>query len=406
VDTEGFVGRDAELDALAAALIEGETPTEGRILGIHGPPGVGKSGLAVHFARQHRERFPDGIIGIDLRAIDDPFDAVARLAATLGEPLQEDEQTLPPHQIAQQRLAHRRCLVLLDNLEHGAALKQLRPGGRAALLITCRDQDILAQFAVPAEHRVALHRLPRPDAVRYLRTSLGADAQTDDQLDRLADALRDLPLALRIGARRLLEDPIQRGRIERFLTRLDQPTGLGELRIDGEADLDLLPLFMLGIEPLSEEQQRAFACLAVCAAAGFGTRAAAAAADLDDPLPLLARLARLSLLEVDQAAGRFRFHALVDDFARLLAHRWQLTAAARHRHARAMADLMREHADADGDQLAALIADQDDIRHGLDQYAEFGHIDLPLLQALTRLVEQTPLGAWHSALPGYEAPAS
>ncbi len=398
VDTEGFVGRDAELDTLREALIDGEPPAEGRIIGVYGPPGVGKSGLTVRFARQHRERFPDGVVGIDLRAIDDPLDAVARLAVAFGEPLQDDEQTQPAHQIAQQRLAHRRCLVLLDNLEHGAALKQLRPGGRAALLITCRNQDILAQFAVPAKHRLALHRLPRPDAINYLRSTLGADAQTDDQLDRLADALRDLPLALRIGARRLLEDPIQRGRIDRFLSRLDKPTGLGELRIDGEADLDLLPLFMLSIEPLSDHQQHAFACLSVCAAAGFDTRAAAAAADLDDPLPLLARLARLSLLEVDQATGRFRFHALVDDFARLLAHRLQVTAAARERHARAMADLLREHADAEGEQLAALITDQDDIRHGLDQYATFGRIDLPLLQALTRLVEQTPLGAWHSTL--------
>jgi tetratricopeptide (TPR) repeat protein len=398
VDTEGFVGREGELQRLAAALIHADGAGQGRLAGVHGPPGVGKSGLAVYFARTHLAHFPDGVVGVDLRGVDDPIDALARLVLAFGEALGADEQAQPAHQIAQQRLGHRRCLVLLDNLEHAAALKALRPGGRAAVLITCRNHDVLAQFAVPAAHRVPLHRLPRPAAVDYLRRATGDGVHADAQLDALAAALHDLPLALRIGVRRLLEDPLHAGRIERFLARLAAPTGLGELHIDGEADLALLPLFALSLEPLAEHEQRAFACLGACAGGGFGSRAAAAATGLQDPGPLLGRLARLSLLEVDQASARFRFHALVDAFARWLAGRWQLAEAAHLRHAEAMAALLREQADAAGADLAALVADQDDIRHGLEHYADTGRIDLGLLQGLTRLVEQTALGAWHSRL--------
>ncbi|HEY9419977.1 MAG TPA: tetratricopeptide repeat protein, partial [Thermoanaerobaculia bacterium] len=398
VNTEGFVGRRTELERLTKSLIDGDTLVGGRIAGLYGPPGVGKSGLAVYFASLNRDRFPGGVIGVDLRGVDDPIDALARLAIALDEPLTSDEQGCPPHQIAQSRLAHLRCLILLDNLEHGSALKQIRPGGRAAVLITCRDQDVLAKFAVPAEHRLPVERLPRAEAVTYLQSALGSAIHNTDELDTLAEALRDLPLALRIGARRVMEDPIVSGRIERFVARLRSPTRIGELSVPGEADLDLVPLFDLSIESLSDGERRAFACLSVCTPKGFGTRAAAAAMDLPDPMPLVSRLARLSLLEVDQSTTRFRFHALVDDYTWHLADHWGLAPAARARHAQAMADLLRDNANAQGADLVELLADQEDIRHGLEHFADTGHIDLQLLQGLTCLVEQTALGDWHSSL--------
>ncbi len=261
--------------------------------------------MAVHFAHLNRYRFPDGVIGVDLRGVNDPIDALASLAVALGEPLTSEEQGWPPHQIAQTRLAHLQCLILFDNLEHGGTLKQIRPGGRSAI---------------------------------------------------------------------------------------------GELRVPGEADLDLVRLFDLSLESLSEAERHAFACLSVCTTKGFGVRAAAAAIDRSDPMPLIGRLARLSLLDVDQSTVRFRFHAVVDDYARFQADRWGLAAAARARHAHAMANLLREKADMQGTDLLELLADQEDIRHGLEHFADIGHVDLALLQGLTRLVEQTALGAWHSSL--------
>ncbi len=398
INTEGFAGRHRELAFLTEALVASDTPVGGRIMGLYGPPGVGKSGLAVHFARFNSDRFPDGVFGVDLRGVDDPYAALALLAIALGEPLTSDEQGWPPHQLAQSRFAHRNCLIVLDNLEHGSTLKQIRPGGRTAVLITCRDQEVLAQFAVPAEHRRPVERLSRAEAVAYLQAALGSAAHTPVELDSLAGALRDLPLALRIGARRVMEDPIIKGRIERFVVRLRDPIQVGELVVAGEADLDLVRLFDLSLEPLSEGDRRAFACLSACTAKGFGARAAAAAMDRPDPIPLVARLARLSLLEVDQSTARFRFHALIDDYARHLADRWRLTSAARDRHAQAMVDLLRANAGVQGADLVELLANQEDIRRGLEHFADTGHVDLALLQGLTRLVEQTALGDWHSAL--------
>ncbi len=399
VDTEGFVGRQEEIKRLSDLLINGEQAKGGRIAGLFGPPGVGKSGLAVHFARSFRGHFPGGVVGVDLRGTDDPTLAVARLAAAQGRPLTPEEQECPPHEVIQARFADRRCLVILDNVEDGSTLKQLKPGGQAALLITCRNQDVLAQFATPADHSIPLHMLSAPLARQYLETALGEDSHTPVEFDDLAQVLKYLPLALRIGARRLLEDPLKHGRIARFLARLRSAINpLDELIVQGEADMDLIRLFALSLEFLSMPEQRAFACLSVCATQDFGAKAANAAMGSPNSGGLLARFVRLSLIEVNQETARYRFHPLVDDYAYRLADRWALTYDARKRHAQAVAALLRTSANAQGAALLQLLEDQADIRQAAEYLVDHTYIDLPVLQGLNRLVEQTTLGTWHQGL--------
>ena len=399
VDTGGFAGRKAELQRLIDLLINGTPPAGGRIVGVFGPPGVGKSGLAVHVAKTERERFPGGVLGVDLRGVEDPADAISRVATAQGESLTPEEQVRPLHEIMQVRFADRRCLLILDNLEHGSALKQVKPGGQAAVLITCRNQEVLAQFAVPAANRIALGALSPDDAHQYLEIAFGHGTHSAAELDSLAHHVRYLPLALRIAARRLLEDPLEKGRIGRFLQRLrDAGDPLSELVVDGEADLDLIRLFALSLEHLPEPSRRAFACLSACASHDFGVQAAAAAAGVTDPTSLLSRLTRLSLLEINQVTARYRFHPLIDDYARRLADRWSLTADARQHHGQAMTALLRNSADGEAETLQKLLEEEADIRHAIEYLVEQGPFDLRLLKGLNRLVEQAPLGGWHQEI--------
>ncbi|MGI8427183.1 MAG: tetratricopeptide repeat protein [Actinomycetota bacterium] len=149
---------------------------------------------------------------------------------------------------------------------------------------------------------------------------------------------------------------------------------------------------------MPEPSQRAFACLSACASHDFGVRAAAAAAGVTDPTSLLSRLTRLSLLEINQVTARYRFHPLVDDYARRLGDRWSLTADARHRHGQAMTALLRNSADGEGEAILKLLEEQADIRHAIDYMVDHARIDLPFLQGLNRLVERAPLGRWHQEI--------
>ena len=61
-----FTGRDDLLDVLDGLLHPGGETTVS-IVGLKGMAGVGKSALAIHAAHRWRDRFPDGIVWIDLR---------------------------------------------------------------------------------------------------------------------------------------------------------------------------------------------------------------------------------------------------------------------------------------------------------------------------------------------------
>jgi DNA-binding SARP family transcriptional activator len=85
-----LVGRSAELAALTGLLDQDAAPTV-VISVIAGPAGAGKTALALHWAQQVRDRFPDGQLYLNLRGHGPgpavaPADALAEFLAALGVP--------------------------------------------------------------------------------------------------------------------------------------------------------------------------------------------------------------------------------------------------------------------------------------------------------------------------------
>ena len=62
-----FIGRAGEIDDLRRRLLGTGGVVTGVVVTIDGPPGVGKSALAVHLAHQLCERFSDAQLFANLR---------------------------------------------------------------------------------------------------------------------------------------------------------------------------------------------------------------------------------------------------------------------------------------------------------------------------------------------------
>jgi DNA-binding SARP family transcriptional activator/tetratricopeptide (TPR) repeat protein len=205
----GFTGRLAELQTLTRLLDRPGAQPAGTVVisAIGGTAGVGKTALAVHWAHQVADRFPDGQLYVNLRGYDpgQPMpatDALAGFLRSLGVPGQD----IPPE--AEQRaaryrslLAGQRMLVVLDNAGSAEQVRLLLPGTQAcAVLMTSRDA-LAGLVARDGAARLDLDVLPFEEALTLLRTLIGARVDADPgAAAALAGQCCRLPLAMRVAA--------------------------------------------------------------------------------------------------------------------------------------------------------------------------------------------------------------
>jgi NB-ARC domain len=181
---------------------------------ISGPPGVGKTALAVHVAHLSRDRFPDGQVFVDLRATDarqpEPFDVLAWVLRSLGVaagavPLAPDER----RDLFRTVIADRAVLFVLDDAFGEAQVRSLLPSGDACrALVTSR----VGLPGLEGAHHVQLDILPAREAVELLGDVAGVErvAAEPAAASGIAELCDRLPLALRVAAARLASRPAWR----------------------------------------------------------------------------------------------------------------------------------------------------------------------------------------------------
>jgi predicted ATPase len=114
---------------------------DGPIVTITGPPGAGKTRLALHWAHAHASDYPDGQLFVDLDG-SDPADVVREFITALGT----SPDGIPPEPHAQTALyrtllADRRMLIVLDNAADTAQVVPLLPGTpRCRVVVTSRER--------------------------------------------------------------------------------------------------------------------------------------------------------------------------------------------------------------------------------------------------------------------------
>jgi DNA-binding SARP family transcriptional activator len=204
-----FTGRGAELAELTGLLDEVGERAPGTVViwAIGGTAGVGKTALALHWAHQVAERFPDGQLYVNLRGYgpDQPVpaaDALAGFLRALGVP----GQNIPAE--ADERagryrslLAGRRMLVMADNAGSAEQVRPLLPGTRSCVVVVTSRDSLAGLVARDGARRLDLDLLPLADAVGLLRALIGGRVDADPgAAAALAAQCSRLPLALRVAA--------------------------------------------------------------------------------------------------------------------------------------------------------------------------------------------------------------
>jgi len=323
-----FTGRARELAALTESLDQAgqETPEMIVISAIRGTPGAGKTALAVYWAHQVTERFPDGQLYVNLRGHDpgQPMPATEALAGFLRS-LGVADQDIPAgleERASRYRslLAGRQILIVLDNAGSVGQVRPLLPGSPAcAVVVTSRD-SLAGLVARDGAERLDLDLLPLAEAIDLLRGLIGERADDDPNAAKmLAEQCCRLPLALRLAAELAVSRPAAPlGELTEELT--DQHKRLDLLDIDGDPHTAVRAVFSWSCRRLDPDAVHAFRSLGLHPGADFEPYAAAAltGTTLERAQRLLGRLARVHLIQLS-GPGRYGLHDLLRVYARELA---------------------------------------------------------------------------------------
>ncbi len=212
VPATSFVGRAAELQAMRRRLAAGV-----RLLTVVGPPGVGKTRLAVEFALRHAGELGAEALVCDLSETTNADE----IHAAVAQMLVSKSVTFDPARTLGEAIAARGPLLLiLDNFEQVADHAQatvgqwVRVAPDARFVVTSRER-----LGVPEEWVIDLLPLPLPederdaaeseavrllvDRVRAVRPDWAPAGSEQAAVAALVRALDGLPLAIELAAARM-----------------------------------------------------------------------------------------------------------------------------------------------------------------------------------------------------------
>jgi DNA-binding SARP family transcriptional activator/Tfp pilus assembly protein PilF len=316
----GFTGRELELRALSAMPGRPGRPVVITVIG--GTAGVGKTALAVHWARRAAADFPDGQLYVNLRGFGpaDPVTPAEALRAFL-DALQVPAAQIPAsldgrHALYRSLVNGKRILVLLDNARDAAQVRPLLPGTATALVLITSRAELTSLVVTEGAGQISLDVLTDADAHQLIAGRIGvgrlvAEPAAARELIRLCAGL---PLALAITAARAAAHPVFT--LASLAAELADERGRLDALSTGEDATDVRAVFSWSYQNLHPPAAQMFRLLGLHPGPDITAPAAASLGGIPVPLArrLLRELTRGHLL-AEPSPGRYAFHDLLRAYA-------------------------------------------------------------------------------------------
>ncbi len=322
-----FTNRSGELGMI--------DPAVSSIFLITGLAGTGKTSLALRWAHEHAEDFPDGQLYVDLRGFGptgDPLSAVDA-ARCLLDALDVDPRSLGTDQqslsnLLRSSVAGRRLLILLDNVRDSATVEPLLPGDRSCVVLVTSRNRLSSLIANHETVPVVLDALDAEQSRVLLGRHIGVTRVATEAaaVEQLLEHCAGLPLALVIIAARVAAHP------SFPLATMSSELTAASSRLNtldaGELAVDLRAVFSWSYQDQSAEAATLLTLLSLTPGVDIGLPAAAAlmGAPVERVQVLLDELDRSHLVH-QHLPGRYRMHDLVRAYAQEFGDRTDAAAA-------------------------------------------------------------------------------
>jgi DNA-binding SARP family transcriptional activator len=317
-----FAGRSAEMARLDA-LLPGSPADAVSIAALSGTAGVGKTTLALHWARRVSAEFPDGQLFANLQGFDpggvalEPGDALRGFLEAFGVPVARIPPDLPARAaLYRSVLAGQRVLVVLDNARDAEQVRPLLPGSPGCMVIVTSRDRLAGLVATEGAYPLTLDLLTAADARDLLSRRLGPGRVTREPtaVDAIIAGCARLPLALTVAAARAATAP--HFPLAVIAGELGEASRVLDPFQSGDAATDVRSVFSWSYLALSPDAARLFRLLGLHPGPDFSVEAAAslAATAPATARSLLAELTRAHLV-AEHVPGRYAVHDLLHAYA-------------------------------------------------------------------------------------------